>query len=729
MKNMRASFVALVAAVGAVGQEPQLPMPAFHGVCVSDPYEDGTVWVRGDRYKVGLDASVTYQPLFGPSARRDWPLHLRLRGQVGSSGGDVAPVPPWRIVGNRAELARDGVVERWDFAPEHAQQSFVIERPSNPGDLTLAVGVTTDLRVEPEGEGVTFVAPDGLGSVHYSDAVVVDAAGARIDAAVDWVDGELRIVVPSAFLVAAQWPIVVDPWLHTIAIDNSVSDMQDARVAYDETNDVWLVVAEEVLSATDSDIVNWRYSAGPGAPVLLDMVYAANSSQQTINPDIASMTEHALFVEAWYNTAVTGSLQFRRRSASTSSFSGTLTSSSGFGSDPSNRALVGGSRTGALYLVLAVMRTSSGNPFVQMRAYDVGGQSYGNYQFSMPAAPTSAPSDISLRQGSADPWIFVWEECAAGCASTSIMAKPITAGQNVGQPTALPAVTVFTGFTDHAPRIAGFGGKWLAVWQHDNFHGGAGVLGQPLAMVGGALTLLGSVVDMHAGEPNGVPVLRRIAPTISFDGVRYVVTYDEVGPSGTEPYAMTVVADAAGGVAWHDGHVALGIGPGIGNGGLDLAASTGPHLGRHFAVVQQPTTNGDLRGAVIDAYAAGVLATVANVGCGLPSEPTIGFTGTPALGRTFSVSLGNVTGLPFLMIGLPAISPLPGCGSCQQGVSPIGSTTLFGSSIAIAVPGTPAFLHLPIAFQGIGMLQVGGCPAPVFGLAFAMSDALSVEIL
>ena len=83
---------------------------------------------------------------------------------------------------------------------------------------------------------------------------------------------------------------------------------------------------------------------------------------------------------------------------------------------------------------------------------------------------------------------------------------------------------------------------------------------------------------------------------------------------------MTVVVDAAGNVAWHDGHVAMGLGQGVGHGALDLAASTGPHLGRHFVVLQRPTPNGDLLAATIDAYVPGTLSSVVDIGCGLPAS-------------------------------------------------------------------------------------------------------------
>ena len=733
MKYPLAWCVAVV--VGeATAQEPALPLAPFQGVYVAPTAEDGAVWVRGDRYKVGLADDVLFQPLLGPSSPRDWPLRLRFQGSsVGSEAvADAAPAP-WQVMGTAAERRCGDAVERWDFAPGQAQQSFRFEQPTGAGALVCSLAVTTDLRAEPDGPGVTFTAPDGRGGVHYSDAVVVDAAGERLHLPVDWVAGQLRIVVPAAFVATATWPIVVDPWLNTIVVDSSVSDLQGARTAYDETNDVWLVVAEEVLSATDSDIVTWSYAAGPSTPVLLDTSYAAITTNQTVNPDVGNMAEHQLFVLAWFDRTNVGTgsgqLLYTRRLASASSSSGSLTALTNLGTAPDHRAHVGCSQTGRLFFVAVLRYVPNSVASVQARLADVGGQFYSSHTFSLPVTAIVPTLDITTRQGAADPWVLVWHECTPGCASTVIKALALSAPQNAGVFSSQIPIVVATGSADFVPRIAGSGGRWLVVWQRNTFRGGASLLGQPLSAPGGTLGLLGGMVDLHAGEPNSVPVLRRVAPTISHDGVRYVVTYDEEGANGTEPHAMTVVVDAAGTVAWHDGHVSLGLGAGTGHGALDIAASTGAHLGRHFVVLQRPATNGDLLAATIDAYVPGTLSSVVDIGCGLPAEPTIGLSGTPALGRTFTVSLGNVVGAPFLLIGLPAVAPLPGCGTCQQGVVLASAVTMFGTASTITVPTSPSFLHLPIGFQGLSMLQAGGCPATVFGIDFALSDLLQVEIL
>lgn len=735
MRPVLAAFSALLAIAPAAAQTPVPPLTPFHGVFVSPAQEDGSVWVRGDRYKVALAADVAFQPLLGPRSPRDWPLRLQWQGAAGA--GDVAgPAAPtaWQLGERSAERRCGACVERWDFAPERAQQTFRFEQPTSTRELACTLSVSTDLQPQPDGPGVTFLAPDGRGGVHYSDAVVVDAAGARLDLPVTWTGGALRIVVPTTFLENAQWPITVDPWLQTIVVDATASDLQGARVAYDETNDVWFLVAEEVLSATDSDIRSWRYSAGPGAPVLLDTGYEENTSNRTIHPDVAGVGEHALFVTAWFditNVGVgSGQVRYSRRLASSPGPSTALTSALGLGTNPGNRAFVGGAQTGRLFVVASVRSTPTSAPVVQARLLDVGGQSFSTHQFTLPAVMATPPAfDLGARQGASDPWVMLWNECSGACSTTQILAKALTAPQNAGAFTAQAPIVLSSGNPDFAPRLAGSAGHWLAVWQRNTFRGAASLLAQPLSAPGGTLGLLGALVDLHAGEPNSVPATRRTAPAISYDGVRYVVTYDEQGPSGTEPFAMTVAVDGAGNVAWHDGHVSLGLGQGTGNGALDAAASTGVHLGRHFVALQRPTTNGDLLAATIDAYAAGTLTSVSNIGCGLPTEPTIGLSGTPALGRTFTVSLGNVTGAPFLLIGLPAITPLPGCGACQQGVLLAAAVTQFGASTTIVVPPNPAFLHLPIGFQGLSMLQAGGCPAAVFGVGFALSDLLQVEIL
>lgn len=256
-----------------LAQQPQdllsLPSAPFAGVYVADPDADGATWVRGDRYKLALAAAgARYQPLFGPKAARDLPLRLQLAHcAVGDRELPLAAGAPWQRDDLRFTRDRGPVRECWQVMAHGAMFAFEVAQPALSGGLTLRVDAASDLVAGNDGPGVHFVAA-GLGHVHCSDATVFDADGARLDVPVTFAGGQLVIEVPSSFTAAARWPLLVDPLLTTVAIDTTVSERRDARVACEPTTGNWLVAAEEHLSATDVDIVCTRYSAAnPPVPL------------------------------------------------------------------------------------------------------------------------------------------------------------------------------------------------------------------------------------------------------------------------------------------------------------------------------------------------------------------------------------------------------------------------------------------------------------------------------
>lgn len=180
-------------------------------------------------------------------------------------------------------------------------------------------------------------------------------------------------------------------------------------------------------------------------------------------------------------------------------------------------------------------------------------------------------------------------------------------------------------------------------------------------------------------------------------------------------------------VAWHEGHLALGT---ANASTLDLGCGANSVPGVHWAVFQQvgATAGGDVQAAVIDARVPGPVSTIAQTGCGLPGEPGIALTGTPALGRTFSVQLSQVPVFPILMVGPPSLGVLPGCGTCALGIDTTAMQLFAVSSLAVAVPANPALLQFQLAFQGLSGLQSGGCPASFLGFDFALSDTLSITV-
>lgn len=92
-------------------------------------------------------------------------------------------------------------------------------------------------------------------------------------------------------------------------------------------------------------------------------------------------------------------------------------------------------------------------------------------------------------------------------------------------------------------------------------------------------------------------------------------------------------------------------------------------------------------------------------GCG---AATISSVGSASLGGTVSTTLGGITGVPFVGLGI-FVSPTPFC-TCTVGHE--WSVVLFGSTNVLTLPTDPSFVGLNIGIQGADLMGAGGCPAP-----------------
>jgi len=721
-----------LAAVTAQQSPPPVPTaPSFAGVFVDDAAA-GEIHVRGERYKLHLGADgATFQPLFGPKAPRDFPLHFQLAGlQLGEQAVPLAAPAPWRRHDHRFGCERGPVTEWWQVRPGAAQQYFTIPRPAAAGAMTLRIEVQGDLQVDGDGPGVHFRAP-GLGAVHYSDAVVVDARGRQLALPVQVEAFGLSITVPASFTAACAWPIVVDPLLTTIAVDTTISDVQDARVACDPASGNWLVVAEEHLSATDVDIVCHRYD-NSAVPQLLGTVFADASLSRSNNPDVGIVASTQQFVVAWHD-ATGGRFQWRVVGATSAALGNTLAISQGIGADLANRPRIGSASAGDRFLLVMFRRNSSGTD-VLANWLRTTGTNFGSLFLGPLLAPsqgTMAPGDVSTLAQATDKWVVVWRECtSSGCATQLVRMQAISAAAVAGTLQAEPTVTLATGSFADEPAIAGSSGSLLAVWRQAGL-GSSDIFGVPISNSGGLFLPQGAAQNLTTQEPGAVIVREQRVPAVSHDGVRFVYGYlEDDGTDILQPHAATVFVNGSS-IAWHEGHLPLSAVPGRTCHTLDLAHGAGATLGHHWAVWQQDSLafTGDVRGAVIDARKDGPTSVLTQTGCGLPSEATIGITGTPALGRTFTVALGNLTGFPFLLVGPENIGALPGCGGCLSGVDLSAMVAYGTASLTVPVPADPTLLQFRLAFQGLLLLQAGGCPATLAGFPFALSDTLTIQVL
>ncbi|MEZ5965454.1 MAG: hypothetical protein R3F56_16595 [Planctomycetota bacterium] len=258
---------------------------------------------------------MSFPPALGRRAPRNFPLRLSL-ASIRRGGRDLfdraqGRAEPLTGDGHRVEFVRSGgIVERYDSLPEGVEMSWVFRaRPEGAGDLIVRARIETDLVAVPvtdRSAGLRFAAVvdgEAIGGVSIGAVTGIDAAGDRVAGQLRLEDGHLAMSLPGDFLDRARYPVVLDPLVATafrVSIANEVSNNPD--VAYDSATNLYCIVWEEPLSATDVRIFARRIHADTGAWMGLHQISA--SGEVSRNPTIANVSRTGCFVVAWERTNV-----------------------------------------------------------------------------------------------------------------------------------------------------------------------------------------------------------------------------------------------------------------------------------------------------------------------------------------------------------------------------------------------------------------------------------------
>jgi hypothetical protein len=226
---------------------------------------DGTQWARGETYKARFGADgASYAPYLGVNAPRNFPVKLRIASvSVGGVAQTFDANAPAQRDGNVVRYERGGLSEIYELAPDSIEQKFVLAtRPDAQGDLVLRLSAESELekrelseRSGPAAACIEFA--NELGAVRYGRATAVDAAGHSAPAQTTTTAEGIQIRVASEFVESASFPLTIDPIVSTFSIDTNLPDAFLPDCTYDYTNQCWLVVHEEIFSASDHDVV-WR---------------------------------------------------------------------------------------------------------------------------------------------------------------------------------------------------------------------------------------------------------------------------------------------------------------------------------------------------------------------------------------------------------------------------------------------------------------------------------------
>lgn len=255
---------------------------------------------------------VEFLPTRGAAAVGDGTLVLHLesitRGsEVLIEAAAASPAQGERLVEYRRA---EGVVERYEAREDGLYQSLVFPvRPAGTGDLVARFAVETELVPTAVGGELEFLAPDGTGA-RLGAVVGIDAEGARADGRARLVDGGFELVLPSAFVDRASYPLVFDPLLGTIAdltasIFGTPPDTRPA-VAYDAGTDEYLVAWQRQNDVLTSSILARRVDGSTGAPVGATIAVRTASNVQATEPAVACVASLGRFVVVWQDAGPGG---------------------------------------------------------------------------------------------------------------------------------------------------------------------------------------------------------------------------------------------------------------------------------------------------------------------------------------------------------------------------------------------------------------------------------------
>ena len=258
----------------------------------------------GANFAVRFDrAGMRFAPALGARASKTHELALTLdsirRGdRVLHSGRDCSPARD----GTRATYRLSGdISERYSVRPDGVELSYRFAgRIGGSGDLVVRLRVDSSLASDQRGvlaDGLGLHA-EGLGGVRIGGVTGVDAAGLTAPGSLEFDGDYLELSLPDRFVEQADYPLVLDPLIGTELLAASGGDDGAADVAYDATNDVYLVAWQRRLSSSDADICAQR--VGSDGSLVGGLITVFDGADQLgLNPTVGNNNLTNRFLVAW----------------------------------------------------------------------------------------------------------------------------------------------------------------------------------------------------------------------------------------------------------------------------------------------------------------------------------------------------------------------------------------------------------------------------------------------
>ena len=258
---------------------------------------------------------VQFTPRHGPEWQ--WALIGVTTTEGPVTGVVMGEITPRETANRTIDYARGGIIERYVPKANTVEQQFVIPESLGVGaDLVIAGEVSCAGEFSATRQGWTW--RDAQGEVTLGDVTVHDAQGRTLEARMEVAAGRTRIIVSAADLMAADYPVTIDPEVGSN--DFRISDMGgdgnttygafSPRVAYNTTDDEYLVVwwaDDDTGSLVDLEfeifgqLIDGATGAEIGSDIRISDMGATDGSAsfQAYNPAVAYNATNNLYLVVW----------------------------------------------------------------------------------------------------------------------------------------------------------------------------------------------------------------------------------------------------------------------------------------------------------------------------------------------------------------------------------------------------------------------------------------------
>lgn len=705
--------------VGLPTAAPTLAFPAAGALLDIDA--SGTVWAAGERWKAGFAANgVTFAPFLG-SELPSQPVTFRFANAT--VAGRLLPCEgALPLAGTqRVDYARGALVESYLLTASGIEQTFRFDTLPQRGELVVDVAVDTELTFGPDGDGVAFTRAEG--GVRYGRATALDACGCQLSLETRWTGAALRIVVPAAFVATAALPLVIDPVIGTrTVLTPSLPTLSNADMAYDHSLGQYFACYERAFSATDHDVYVAFFGPAMQFQSLLTIDFTSAYWSKPRLAGLEGADAGCVIAEVSAGNTSPFTIQARRFAAGASpAASPTLQLAGSPGYDCRDPDIGGDSSPAANSRFLAVWEASHGsvndtdvqNAFLTAdgASFAMGPNIYGG--IGMKRRPHVSKT-CGAPGGGTESWAIVYRyepyQQNTGELRVSFLDRPgslrwINSLSYVVL--TVPTPNLGSDWDVSEPSDHG-AGRWYLCSER-RFNAGSN-----------SASMTAILFDRTGFAPSGVQgvlagSLDKQHPTAACDGQRFALSYDLLFSAyDTDIRVHTFRNDQ--GALQQDDLCAATNGFEIERGGA-LCAAHGQSNAYGLCWLHDAGSYCSFEAQVYRGVASGGFA-MRVTGCG---GLDITATGQPAIGESVTFALPNAVGVTGFAVGAPGTWTIAACPGCLLGAN---GTTLFATSLPLAIPFDTSFVGMPFAVQGFQLVPSG---QPCLG-QIALSNTIDMQI-